>query len=101
MNTTVFLMTTSMSYRRYFKTAMPTDAGISARTIPSTSSERPPLPCSAGINRKTKLMLPARISHFTCCRSYPWLRQNRTISDASSLHRERDRPQDGEDRGRP
>ena len=81
-NTTVFLMTTSMSYRRYFRIAMPTDAGIRARTTPRKASAGPPLPCSTGITRKTRKMLAARISHFTCCRSSPWLRRNRTISEA-------------------
>jgi len=42
----------------------------------------PPLPCSTGITMKTRKMLAARISHFTCCRSSPRLRRNRTISEA-------------------
>ena len=42
----------------------------------------PPLPCSTGITMKTRKMLAARISHFTCCRSSPRLRRNRTIRDA-------------------
>ena len=55
---------------------------MSARTTPRNSSATPPLPCSTGIAMKTRKMLAARINHFTCCRSSPRLRRNRTISDA-------------------
>src|ERR687892_867154 len=82
--TTVLLMTTSMSYKRYFKMAIPDATGMDRSARPSSGSSTDG--SATGMNctpMATIVRDPAKTTHFSCWRSSPWDLRKRIARDVT------------------